>query len=154
MENKELLLKTAFCCMACDGEIAQDEIAIVKKMAAEFQLFCGLNVEEKLNEFVSQINQFGVTFLSDYIKELEETELTEDDELSIVKVAIATIEADNSIEYSEIKFFKKIREKLSVSDGKIEKQYPNRTDLDIYLLPDIKDNDSFDFHVSFAQITL
>ena len=31
MMSNELLLKTAFCCMACDGEIAQAEVELVKK---------------------------------------------------------------------------------------------------------------------------
>ena len=30
MERKKLYLKTIFCCMACDGEIAKEEIEIVK----------------------------------------------------------------------------------------------------------------------------
>ena len=123
MENKELLLKTAFCCMSCDGEIAPEEIALFKEKAEIYNLFDGLNVEEKLNEFVSQINQFGVSFLSGFLNEIKSASLSEDDELEIVKIAIDTIEADKNIEYSEVKFFKKIRALLSISDGKIEMSY-------------------------------
>ena len=31
MEINELYLKTAFCCMACDGDIASEELALIKE---------------------------------------------------------------------------------------------------------------------------
>ena len=154
MENKELLLKAAFCCMACDGDIAAEEISLVKRMTSELQLFGGLDVEKKLNEFVYQINQTGFTFLLNFLNEVSNANLSESDELTLVRVAIATIEADNNVEYREVKFFKKIRALLSGSDEKIEKQYPDRDDLDTYLFPDIKDSEPLEFNVTFSQISL
>ena len=154
MENKELLLKTAFCCMSCDGEIAPEEIALVKERAENSNLFNGLNVEEKLNEFVALINQIGVSFLSGFLNEIKSASLSEEDELEVAKIAIDTIEADRNIEYSEIKFFKKIRALLSISDGKIEKAYPEREDMDIYLLPDMKEDESVEINATFSKITL
>lgn len=152
MENKEILLKTAFCCMACDGEIAPEEISLVKQLAEDMKLFEGLKVEERLNDFVAQINQVGLSFLSNFLDEVEEANLSAADQLDVVKVAIATIEADKNIEYSEIKFFKKLRSRLSISDGKIEKAFPERDDMDIYLLPDLKDTEDLSWNVTFSSI--
>lgn len=139
--------------MACDGEIAQEEIALVKSIAQNSHLFEGLDVEGKLNEYVSQINQLGNVFLSSFLKEMAEVELSEEFQLDIVKIAISTIEADNNIEYSEIKFFKKIRAIMTLSDGKIEKAFPEREDMDTYLLPDMEDSEEVVFCGTFSTIS-
>ena len=72
MNTNELLLKTVFCCMACDGEIAHEEISVVKNLVDGSNLFDGIDVEEKLNEYISQINQVGVSFLSNFLSEIGE----------------------------------------------------------------------------------
>lgn len=32
MKTNELYLKTLFCCCACDGEIAQEEVGMIKEL--------------------------------------------------------------------------------------------------------------------------
>lgn len=145
METNELYLKTAFCCMACDGEIAEEEIRLLKEFANNSSLFKGLEINEKLNEFVSQINATGQSFLTQFINELQEKSFDEEEELALIKIAIKTIEADNEIQYSEIKFFKRIRGCLNISDEKILKELPDKED---YLLPDIVQYDT-----EFSTIT-
>lgn len=134
MEINELYLKTAFCCMACDGDIASKELELIKEYASNSDLFLNLDIESKLNEYVTEINQQGISFLNSYLKEIVLSSLTEVQELNIVKIAIQMIEADNKIEYSEISFFKNIRLKLSISDEIILAEMPDKED---YLLPDI-----------------
>ena len=134
MEINELYLKTAFCCMACDGDIASEELELIKEYASNSDLFLNLDIENKLNEYVIKINQQGFSFLNSYFKDLTSFSLTEVQELNIVRIAIQMIEADNKIEYSEISFFKKIRLQLSISDEAILAEIPNKED---YLLPDI-----------------
>lgn len=68
------------------------------------------------------------------VKCLSDIDLTVEEELRLVGLAIQMIEADNNIEYSEVKFFKKIRSRLSVSDEQILEQYPCKENL---LFPDI-----------------
>jgi len=48
----------------------------------------------------------------------------------LIDFAIQTINADEQIEYSEIKFFKNIRHRLNVSDEKILARFP---DIELYL---------------------
>ena len=134
MEINELYLKTAFCCMACDGDIASEELALIKEYTSNSGLFSNLDIESKLNEYVIGINQQGILFLNSYLKEVTSAFLTEAQEMNIVRIAIQMIEADNKIEYSEISFFKKIRFKLSISDEVILTEMPDKED---YLLPDI-----------------
>lgn len=134
MTKQKLYLKTMFCCMACDGEIAQEEIELVKGIAMQTTMFVGLDVETLLNSYISEINQNGSQFLRKYLNELSEENLTAEEELQIVDLSIKMIEADHHIEYSEIKFFKKVRSRLSVSDNQILAQHPDKED---FLLPDI-----------------
>lgn len=150
MKTNELILKTAFCCMACDGEIAKEEVNLVKRIVEQTELFADLDVEKDLNTYIEQINAQGKAFLSDYIKEVGEANLTTDDELELVKIAIQTIEADENIEYSEVSFFKRIRAKLNISDDKILAELPDKED---YLMPDIIVPDDVDFNITFENIS-
>lgn len=152
MEIKELYLKTVFCCMACDGDIAKEEVALLNKYAHESHLFDGLDITTLVNGYVDGIHSEGRLFLDKYLKELDDTTLLEEQQLEIAKLAIETIEADNKIEYSEVSFFKEIRSRLSISDEAILHEMPGRED---YLLPDIKADNLLDgFDLSFKDIKL
>ncbi len=130
----QLLLKTAFSCMACDGDIDKREVKLLKKLSNEKQEFGEMDINAQLDILLHSINKDGHQFLRDYFSEITSIELTEDEELKIVEVAINTIKADDKVEYSEIKFFKVIRSKLSISDDKILKLHP---DFEEYLEQDI-----------------
>ena len=73
-------------------------------------------------------------FFTFYFDLLKESNLDEEEELAVIDIAIKTINADELIEYSEIKFFKVIRHNLKISDEKILKSYP---DIAQYLEEDI-----------------
>ena len=62
------------------------------------------------------------------------------------------IEADNKIVYSEVKFFKRIRNNLTISDEDILEAYPINDD---YLLPDnMEPIDIMDWNYTFDKIIL
>lgn len=136
MEINELLLKTAFACMSCDGDIADEEVELLKEMAKN-NLFGEIDIKSEFARLVQEINQKGKRFLQQYISELADTELTEDEEIKIADVAVKTIRADNIIQYSEIKFFKVIREHLThVSDKTLLEKVENIDEQ--YLAKDIR----------------
>lgn len=114
MEQNELLLRTAFACMSCDGDIATEEVDLIKQMATEKHLFGDIDIEKKLDDLVKEINAKGKGFLKQYLVSLADQTLTEDEELKVADVAVQTIRSDNKIEYSEIKFFKVLRSNLKV----------------------------------------
>ena len=134
METNELYLKTLFCCSACDGEIAPEEVSLVKQLSLKDPSFEGLDVENILNAYVEQINKQGSMFLKNYLSEVANATLSDDEQIKLIELAITMIEADNQILYSEVKFFKKIRNRMSVGDESILSKLPNSED---YLLPDI-----------------
>lgn len=151
METNELFLKTLFCCSACDGEIAPEEVSLVKQLSLNDSTFEGLEVENILNAYVERINKQGSIFLKDYLSEVANATLSDEEQLKLIELAIRMIEADNQILYSEIKFFKKIRNRMSVSDESILAKLPNSED---YLLPDmmVEDKD-FEEVGNFARIS-
>ena len=117
MEQNELFLRTAFACMSCDGEIASEEVELIKQMSKEKHLFGEIDIDKELDVLVTEINQRGKSFLKQYLTNLAEENLTEEQELKVADVAVQTIRADNVIQYSEIKFFKVLRSNLkTVSD--------------------------------------
>jgi uncharacterized tellurite resistance protein B-like protein len=130
----KLLLKTAFCCMASDGNIDKREIALIKSMCEKSPLFKDFNFQEEINSLVSKINTRGKEFITYYFDLLGKSTLTEQEELTLIDFAIQTIKADEQIEYSEIKFFKNIRHRLKVSDDSILAVFP---DIEQFLEEDI-----------------
>ena len=62
----KLLLKTAFCCMASDGNIDKREIALIKTMCSNSPLFKDFNFQEEINSLVNKINTRGKEFISYY----------------------------------------------------------------------------------------
>lgn len=137
MENinfNKLLLKTAFSCMACDGDIDKREVVLIKIMHQEKKIFGEIDINQELENLLLDINRDGHKFLKSYFNELTSTELSEQDELKLIEVAIDTINADDKVEYSEVKFFKVIRSKLKIDNEPILAKHP---DFEDYLEQDI-----------------
>lgn len=120
--------------MACDGDIAKEEVLLVHDITSKQESFRNINIEAIINDYVAAINEKGVLFLKQYLKELEAQKLSIEEQMIIIDLAIQTIYADSKIEYSEVKFFKKIRNRLSLNDEQILTKYP---DIEDFLLPDI-----------------
>jgi len=137
----KLLLKTAFCCMASDGNIDKREVALIKKMCKQSPLFIDFDFAKEINILLTKINDRGSEFIQYYFNLLNNTALTEEEELNIIDFAINTINADEKIEYSEIKFFKAMRKCLNITDETILATYP---DLEYYLEEDINTESELD----------
>lgn len=130
----KFLLKTAFSCMACDGDIDKREVILIKTMHQQKKIFGEIDINQELDNLLLEINRDGHKFLRSYFNELTSTELSEQDELKLIEVAIDTIKADDKVEYSEVKFFKVIRSKLKIENKPILAIHP---DFEDYLEQDI-----------------
>lgn len=152
MKTSEIYLLTAFVFSACDGDIAPSEIALLKEWSDKSELFGDIDVEDKLNEYVESINKYGNRFINEFLLLLTSNDFTDKEQLQIIRIAIDMVEADGFILYSEVKFFKKLRSCLSISDDAILNVLPDKED---YLLPDIKTSDFiFDEDIKFSEISL
>ena len=149
----KLLLKTAFSCMACDGDIDKREVKLIEKLHKEKKTFGEIDFNAEMDNLLIDINRDGQLFLKAYLNELTYSNLTDANELKIVEVAIDIIKADDKVEYSEIKFFKVIRSKLKIGNLPILDKHP---DFEDYLEQDIispsylsrLQDDFFDTHIS------
>jgi uncharacterized tellurite resistance protein B-like protein len=130
----KLLLKTAFSCMACDGDIDKREIKLIKRLHHEKKTFGEIDVNAEMDNLLIAINNNGHLFMKSYFDELTTSNLSEANELNLIEVAIDTIKADQKVEYSEIKFFKVIRSKLKIDNNQILEKHP---DFEDYLEQDI-----------------
>ncbi|WP_439554346.1 hypothetical protein [Flavobacterium macrobrachii] len=130
----KLLLKTAFSCMACDGEIDKREIVLIKTMHQNKKIFGDIDINLELDNLLLEINRDGHQFLKSFFSELTSSSLSEQNELKLIEVAIETIKADEKIEYSEVKFFKVIRSNLKIKNDVILGVHP---DFEEYLEQDI-----------------
>lgn len=138
--------------MACDGEIAKEEIVLVNDITSKQDIFKDMNIETIINGYIASINKKGLSFLKQYLKELDEQTLSVDEQLKVVDFAVKTIFADNKIEYSEVKFLKKIRNRLSLTDKQILDIHPEIED---FLLPDINGTKDIEWNnLVFENINL
>lgn len=140
---RQIVLKTAFCCMASDGEIDQREMALIKTLCSQSELFQNFDFQEEIKSFAFQINEKGKRFIQEYFEILQEANLSKQEELLLIDFAIKTINADEKIEYSEVKFFKNIRHRLKVSNEEI-----------LIVYPDIEDFLQEDVHFNIDKITV
>lgn len=153
MTKEELYLKTVFCCIACDGDIATEEVNLVRELSTKDELFNNIDTEKCINTWIAEINELGGKFLQSYLKEVNAIDLSDKEQLLLVSLAFKAIEADNRIEYAEVKFFKKIRVRLTISDEAILAKYPDKEE---FLLPDINVSElpDWDEDTQFAQISI
>ena len=94
-------------------------------------------METRLNLLVGEINKDGYGFLKNYFKLLKAADLTFDQEKKIVDVAIKMIEADEIVQYTELRFFKIIHSYLKISDKDILEEFANVKDIEEYVVQDI-----------------
>ncbi len=140
----DFLLKTAFCCMASDGEIVQEEIDTIQQLCAKEALLKSFDFANEIKSFVAEINAKGKLFIEEYLNELSKTNFSEEEQLSLLHIAFHVIYADEKVEYSEVKFFKNIRSRLPISDEVIKEHFEIIPDLDIFLAQDIINNFSLE----------
>ena len=130
----DLLIKTAFCFMASDGNIDNREIQIIEDLCSANSSFEEINVRLSIQKLLELIKNDSENFMSDYFKSIENLTLSPNQESVFVDFALNTILADDEIHYSEIKLLKKISKLLSLNIEEIIKKFP---DFEMYLGDDI-----------------
>lgn len=123
---QNLLLKSAISVMACDGTIDISEIEEIKNMASNEIYFMGFDIEEPFEKNLNYIKQNGKQAINEYLQELSLLSLNEKQELLLIEVLIRTIESDNKIEDSEVKFLQLVKSKLSITEETIITQFPKQ----------------------------
>lgn len=110
--------------MICDSHIAYDEVTMIKKMANDNKLFGDINIDEELTSLVEHVNRRDIDFFDDYFKKVKHADLSEEQEIKLLNVAIKTVNADSEIKKEEISFLKILRVLLNISNEKIIETFP------------------------------
>lgn len=143
MNISELYVKTIFCCMACDGKIAPEEVSLIYNITSKHSVFNNMNVGNLINKYIEQINSDGKEFINQYFNDLKSQNLSIEEQDNILDFVLKTINADSMVAYSEIRFFKKIRMQFPCTDEHILSNHPDIEDI---LLPDIVIPDSLEWN--------
>ena len=149
-EFNKVLLLTSVCCMACDGEIAKEEVSTLKKLSEEQHLFEKDDMNGVLPIIMDSLTKYGYEFVKSYLDLLGNADFSDIQALQILDVAAKTIYADNKIEYDEIKFFKSIRRNLKVTDEQILSQVDGVEDY--WLSADAQDKNMSAFEMNFRNV--
>lgn len=120
----EILLRTAFSFMTCDGHIDKKELTSIMKMAQSKYLFGTIDIEQELENMLERINLRGNDYLKDYFRKVNRADLTEKQQILIIKVAVDIISADMEVKKSEVKFLRVLRTMLNISDSVILSNFP------------------------------
>ncbi|UXP34035.1 TerB family tellurite resistance protein [Reichenbachiella agarivorans] len=119
-----LLLRTAFSFMTCDGHIDKKEIVSIIKMGQQNNLFGEVAVDEELEIMLKKINLRGTEYLKDYFRKVEKANLSDEEQLEIIKIAVDVIYSDMEVREDEIKFLRVLRTMLDISDSVILTRFP------------------------------
>jgi uncharacterized tellurite resistance protein B-like protein len=130
-EFKDFLFKSAVIAMACDGNIASEEINEIKNIVANEIYFMGYEFEEPLRRNIETIRINGKDVVNQFIQEITNNDLTEHQELLLIEVLLKMIQADTKVEDNELKFLHLAKSKLKTDEQTLIIKFPNHID---YLL--------------------
>jgi uncharacterized tellurite resistance protein B-like protein len=136
--ERMLLLEILFACVACDGKIDKKEVSLLRKFLITSEQTKTLNVDDILQNCIKQINEDSNLFFSRIFEKLSVSELSKQDELALIKDLIDIIESDNIIDYQEIKFLKRVKSNLHLTNEELLEIYPDNED---YFVDDIQQKD-------------
>ena len=86
-EFNKVLLLTSVCCMACDGEIAKEEVSTLKKLSEEQHLFEKDDLNGVLPIIMDSLTKYGYEFVKSYLDLLGNADFSDIQALQILDVA-------------------------------------------------------------------
>jgi len=130
MDFKKVLFKGAFSVMACDGEVAESEVAEMKEMLTNSPYFEGLDHDAEVKAAFEDLKTNGVDSIANFFRLLKSSELSERQEFQLIEVLVRMVEADGKIEDSELSFMHQIKSTLKhFTDEKIVINFPRHIDM-------------------------
>lgn len=123
---QDLLLKSAVSVIACDGNIDETEISEIRNMAENEIYFMGYDFEEPLANNLIYLKEKGTSAINEYLKEVSNANLNDNQELLLIEVLIRAIESDEKVEPNEIKFLQMVKSKLKTSEETIITKFPKQ----------------------------
>jgi uncharacterized tellurite resistance protein B-like protein len=130
IDFKKILFKGAFSVAACDGEIADSEIAELKEIMQNSLYFDGLDYESEIKSAFEDIKTNGSKAIQNFFNNLKNIDLSERQEFQLLEVLIKVVQADGHIAESELHFLHSVKINLKqVTDEKIVSKLPKHLNL-------------------------
>ena len=120
---KNLLFKTVFCVMACDGSIDDLEIQEMKKIDLNTTYFSDTDLSKELDNLINELKDKNTKIIKSLFDSLRKNTLTITQELLILEVTMRIINADEIIDENEVRFLNLIRSKLDIGDKMIHERF-------------------------------
>ena len=124
---KNILLDTAVCAIACDGDIDMREIEALKNIEKNSPYFSSEDLSDTLEKSLKKCSLNIIKFQKSIFSDIKKAKLNLLQELTLMEISLRIIAADKIEEDSEREFIINLRKCLNISDlilfqrfGKIE----------------------------------
>ena len=124
---KNILLNTAVCAIACDGDLDAREIDALKNIEKNSPYFSSQDLSETLEKSLDKCSLDAIKFQKSIFSDIIKAKLNLVQELTLMEISLRIIAADKIEEDSEREFIINLRQCLTISDlilfqrfGKIE----------------------------------
>ena len=124
---KNILLETAVCAIACDGDIDKREIEALKNIEQKSPYFSAEDLSLTLERSLKKCSSDIIKYQKSVFSKIKKEKLNLLQELTLMEISLRIIAADDIEEDSEKKFVITLRKCLGISDlilfqrfGKIE----------------------------------
>jgi uncharacterized tellurite resistance protein B-like protein len=126
---KSFLFRTAVVAMACDGDIAESEIKLLKDLVNKEINFLGFEYENMLESNIQEIKLNGKSSINNFLEDINNFQFNERQKLKIIEICLAIINADNNLEVSELTFLHLLIKKLGIDLESLIVEFPQSIDL-------------------------
>ena len=140
---RKILLHAAVFAMACDGEVHDDEVASIRELVEESPYFAGFDAGPEVEAVLEQLRGRSGQAIENYLEDLRELSLSDDQEVRIYEVLIQMINADDKIHSSERRYVSRFKKALGTSERTLIVNFP--THLDLFMGNDISPHGQEDF---------
>ena len=110
------MLQTAFCVMACDGEIHELEINEIREVGTSTPYFGDLDLEAEIETLLAELKDKGRAFFSGYFESLEKQDIDDIQKLLLFEVTLRIIYADKRLDENEVRFLRALKKRLGLMD--------------------------------------
>jgi hypothetical protein len=120
---KEILLHTAVCAIACDGDIDDREKEALYNIEKKSPYFSTEDLSSTLDELIDNCMSGFQSFKDELFKSLNEVELNIVEELTLLEVSFRIIAADDIEQESEQEFIINLRKHLKLENDIIKERF-------------------------------
>jgi uncharacterized membrane protein YebE (DUF533 family) len=100
----EILLRTAVCAIACDGDVDEREKEMLFNIEKKLEYFSEIDLSSSLEKLINDCTSNLKLFMDNLFKSIDEVELNIVEELTLLEVSFRIIAADDIEQRSEQDF--------------------------------------------------